>query len=92
MYRIVRIHNLSTSSFTLFSIKIVVKKIYAHSVQRKFLLVGDMTSSTYNISIWHKRKILTENVPNYFKVFALLTQEVEAITRCNDLLSCMIAR
>ena len=72
--------------------KIVVKKIYVHSVQRKFLLVGDMTSSTYDVSIWHKSKILTENVPNYFKVFALLKQEVEAITRYNYLLPGMIAR
>ena len=72
--------------------KIVVKKIYVHFVQRKFLLVGDMTSSTYDVSVWHKSKLLTENVPNYFKVFALLTQEVEAITRYNYLLSCMITR
>ena len=63
-----------------------------YSVQRKFLLVGDITSSTYDISVWHKSKLLTENVPNYFEVFALLTQEVEAITRYNYLLSCMIAR
>ena len=66
--------------------------MYVHSVQTKFLLVGDMTSSNYDVSIWHKSKIVTENVPNYFKMFALLTQEVEAITRCNYLLSCMIAR
>ena len=59
--------------------KIVVKKIFVHSVQRKFLLVGDMTSSTYDVSIWHKSKILTENVPNYFKVFALLTQELHPV-------------
>ena len=72
--------------------KIVVKKFYVHSVQRKFLLVGEMTSSTYDVSIWHKSKLLTENVPNYFKVFALLTQEVEAITRYNYLLSCLTAR
>ena len=72
--------------------KIVVKKIYVHSVQRNFLLVGDMTSSTYDVSICHKSKILTENVPNCFKVFALLTQEDEAITRCNYSLSCMTAR
>ena len=48
----------------------------------------DLTSSTYDVSIWRKSKILTENVPNYFKVFALLTQEVEAITRYNYLQSC----
>ena len=71
-----------------FSVKIVV---HVHSVQRKFLLVGEMTSSTYDVSIWLKSKILTANVPNYFKVFALLTQEVEAITPYNYLLSCMIA-
>ena len=71
--------------------KMVVKKVYVHSVRRKFLLVGEMTSSTYDVSIWPKSKILTENVPNYFKVFALLTQEVEAVTPYNYLLSCMIA-
>ena len=87
-----RTHNLSTSSFTLFLLKIVVKKIYVHSDEKKFLLVGDVASSTYDVSIWHKSKIWTENVPNYCKVFALLTQEAEAITRYNYLLSCMIAR
>ena len=51
-----------------------------------------MTSSTYDVSVWDKSKLLTENVPNYFKVFALLTQEVEAITRYKYSLSCMIAR
>ena len=60
-----------------------MKKIYVHSVERKFLLVGDMTSSTYDVSIRHKSEILTENVSNYFKVFASLTQEVEATTRYN---------
>ena len=48
------------------------------SVQRKFFLVGDMTSSTYDVSIWHKSKILTEHVAqevgsNYaIQVFTIL--------------------
>ena len=63
-----------------------------YTVRRKFLLVGDIKSSTYDVSISHKGKILTKNVPNYLKMSALLTQEVEAITQYHYLLSCIIAR